>query len=45
MNPKGKRLVSLFLVICLVLLSTNLYAKKKRGAPIIITKTLWPVKN
>ena len=39
MKAKGKKLVSLFLVISLVLLSANLYAKERRGAKLIITKT------
>ncbi len=38
MKAKGKKLVSLFLVISLVLLSANLYAKERRGAKLIITK-------
>jgi len=38
MKAKGKKLVSLFLVISLVLLSANLYAKERRGAKLLITK-------
>ena len=38
MKAKGKKLVSLFLVISLVMLSANLYAKERRGAKFIITK-------
>ena len=38
MNPKGKKFVSLFLVFSLIMLSTNLYAKERRGATIIIQR-------
>jgi hypothetical protein len=38
MKAKGKKLLSLFLVFSLVLLSVNLYAKERRGAKLIITK-------
>jgi len=38
MNPTSKKLVSLFLVFSLVMLSANLYAKEKRGAKLIVTK-------
>ena len=38
MNPTGKKFLSLFLVFSLVMLSTNLYAKERRGAKLIITK-------
>ena len=34
-----KKLISLFLVFSLMMLSVNLYAKEKRGAELIITKT------
>ena len=37
MNPTSKKFISLFLVFSLVMLSTNLYAKK-RGAKLIVTK-------
>ncbi len=36
MNPTGKKLISLFLVFSLMMLSVNLYAKK-RGAKLIVT--------
>ena len=38
MNPIGKKLLSLFLVFSLMMLSVNLYAKEKRGAKLLITK-------
>ncbi len=38
MNPKAKKLVSVFFAFSLVFLSTSLYAKERRGANIIITK-------
>jgi len=38
MKAKGKKLVSLFLVFSLVMLSVNLYAKERRGAKLVITK-------
>jgi hypothetical protein len=38
MNPTSKKLLSLFLVFSLVMLSANLYAKERRGAKLIITK-------
>ena len=38
MNPTSKKLVSLFLVFSLMMLSTNLYGKKRRGAKVVITK-------
>jgi len=38
MNPKGKKLLSLFLVFFLLALSGNLYAKERRGAKLQITK-------
>ena len=38
MNPTGKKFISLFLVFSLMMLSVNLYAKKRRGAKLIITK-------
>ena len=38
MNLKGKKFISLFLVFSLLVLSVNLYAKK-RGADLIITTT------
>ena len=38
MNPTSKKLLSLFLIFSLVMLSGNLYAKKRRGAKLIITK-------
>jgi hypothetical protein len=38
MNPTGKKLISLFLVFSLMMLSVNLYAKERRGAELIITK-------
>jgi hypothetical protein len=33
-----KKLISLFLIFSLVILSTNLYAKERRGAKLIVTK-------
>ena len=39
MNPKSKKFISLFLVISLMMLSANLYAKERRGAKLIITET------
>ncbi|NIO48596.1 MAG: hypothetical protein GTN73_04040, partial [Candidatus Aminicenantes bacterium] len=33
-----KKLISLFLVFSLMMLSVNLYAKERRGATLIITK-------
>ena len=38
MNPTSKKFISLFLVFSLMMFSTNLYAKEKRGAKLIITK-------
>jgi hypothetical protein len=38
MNPIGKKLISLFLVFSLMMLSMNLYAKERRGAKLIVTK-------
>ena len=38
MNLKSKKLLSLFLIFSLVMLSTNLYAKERRGAKLIVTK-------
>jgi hypothetical protein len=38
MNPISKKLISLFLVFSLMMLSANLYAKERRGAKLIITK-------
>jgi hypothetical protein len=38
MNPPGKKIISLFLVFSLMMLSVNLYAKERRGAELIITK-------
>ena len=38
MNPTGNKFISLFLVFSLIMLSTNLYAKERRGAKLIITK-------
>lgn len=38
MNPKGKKFLSLFLVLSLMMISVNLYAKERRGAKLIITK-------
>jgi len=37
MNPKGRRFISLFLVFSLMMLSVNLYAKR-RGAKLLITQ-------
>ncbi len=39
MNPTSKKFISLFLIFSLVMLSTNLHAKERRGAKLIITKT------
>jgi len=38
MKAKGKKLISLVLIFSLMMLSTNLYAKERRGAKLIITK-------
>ncbi len=38
MNPTSKKVLSLFLVFSLMMLSVNLYAKERRGAKLIITK-------
>lgn len=38
MNPTGKKLISVFLVFSLMMLSVNLYARERRGARLIITK-------
>jgi len=38
MNPTSKKLISLFLIFFLVMLSMNLYAKERRGAKLIVTK-------
>ncbi len=38
MNPTSKKLISLFLVFSLMMLSANLYAKERRGATIIIQR-------
>ena len=38
MNPKGKKLISLFLVFSLMMLSVNLYAKERQGAKISVLK-------
>jgi len=38
MNPKGKKFMSVFLVLSIMMLSVNLYAKERRGAILIITK-------
>ena len=38
MKVRGKKLISLFLIFSLVMLSANLYAKERRGAKLIITK-------
>ncbi len=38
MNPTSKKFISLFLVFSLVMLSTSLYAKERRGAKLLITK-------
>ena len=38
MKPKRNKLVSLFLVFSLLVLSANLYAKERRGAKLQITK-------
>ncbi len=37
MNPIGKKFISLFLVLSLMMLSVNLYSKERRGANLIIT--------
>jgi len=39
MNPTGKKLISLFLVFSLMMLSVNLHAKERRGAKLQIIKT------
>jgi len=41
MNPTDKKLISLFLVFSLMMLSVNLYAKERRGAKLLITKKDW----
>ncbi len=38
MNPTNKKLISLFLVFSLMMLSLNLYAKKRQGINLLITK-------
>jgi len=38
MNPIDRKLIALFLVVSLMMLSANLYAKERRGAKLIITK-------
>ncbi len=38
MKAKDKKLIALFLIFSLVMLSANLYAKERRGAKLIITK-------
>ena len=38
MNPIDRKLIALFLVFSLMMLSANLYAKERRGAKLIITK-------
>jgi len=38
MNPTSKKLLSLFLIFSLMMLSVNLYAKERRGAKLIVTK-------
>jgi len=38
MNPTSKKFISFFLVLSLMMLSVNLYAKERRGAKLIITK-------
>ena len=38
MNPTSKKFISLFLIFSLLALSGDLYAKKRRGAKLIITK-------
>ena len=39
MNPTSKKFISLFLALSLMMLSVNLYAKERRGANLLITKT------
>ncbi len=38
MNPTSKKFIALFLIFSLVMLSTNLYAKERRGAKLIVAK-------
>ena len=38
MIARSKKLISLLLIFSLIMLSTNLYAKERRGAKLIITK-------
>jgi len=38
MNHKGRKFLSVFLVLSLITLPVNLHAKEKRGAKLIITK-------
>ena len=38
MNPNCRKFISLFLIFSLVMLSTNLYAKERRGAKLLIIK-------
>ena len=45
MNPTGKKLLSLFLVFSLMMLSVNLYAKERQGATLIIQRKSDQVKN
>ena len=39
MSLKSKKLIALFLIFSLLTLSANLYAKERRGAKLIVTKT------
>jgi len=39
MITPNKKLISLFLIFSLMMLSASLYAKERRGAKLIITKT------
>jgi hypothetical protein len=38
MNPTGKKFIALFLMLSLMMLSANLYAKQRRGAKLIVIK-------
>ena len=38
MNPTSKKLISLFLLFSLIMISVNLYAKERRGAKLTVTK-------
>ena len=45
MKVRGKKFISLFIIFSLVMLSTNLYAKERRGATLIIQRKIDQIKN